>query len=106
MPAPKPHIDDLFVNGKVASWFIPYGLIHSGGHAVCTIRLRGFQGGELANFKMMIKKICHNNLVQFHSCIMSLSTIFLPFGESLPPSCQTGGLGINPCYWLKSINKK
>ena len=36
---------------------------------------------------------------------MFLSTIFLPFGESLPPSCQTGGLGINPCYWLKSINK-
>lgn len=56
MPAPKPHIDDLFVNGKVASWFIPSGLIHSGGHAVCTIRLMEFQGGELDNFKMMIKK--------------------------------------------------
>ena len=44
MPAPKPHIDDLFVNGKVASWFIPSGLINSGGRAVCTIRLMEFQG--------------------------------------------------------------
>ena len=56
MPAPKPQIDDLFVNGKVASWFIPSGLINSGGHAVYTIQLMEFQGGELDNFKMMIKK--------------------------------------------------
>jgi hypothetical protein len=57
MPAPKPHIDDLFVNGKVASWFILSRLINSGGHAVCTIQLMEFQRGELDNFKMMIKKI-------------------------------------------------
>lgn len=47
MPAPKPHIDDLFVNGKAASWFIPFGLINSIGHAVCTIRLMEFQGGRI-----------------------------------------------------------
>jgi len=33
---------------------------------------------------MMNKKIRHNNLVQFHDCILFLPTVCLPFGKSLP----------------------